>query len=291
MIWGIFYQRLSGGWIIPLWLFFFMYARTRSMGKAVPQAQAESALIGWWLGHTVPALAMLIPNQPSLCAVPIWVAFPILMSIFQTLWLWLRTRGLPHYLRASESESGHFALQLTYASAMIASLIGQVHVVLIPALRAASSYAPTKNVVFDKDLGLFETLISFFFAPFGGPAFGLLPTSPSETTAASGVMHFVQCDVLVVFSAVWVALLWDLSMRRGASRKQDMVCWLFKMVCALALGGFILSPGAATGALMMYREDYMKNVREDRDDIAAKLLENARLQRPTGKPSARANSL
>lgn len=308
MLWGIFYQRLSGGWIIPLWLFFFLYARTRVSAAPVPRMQAESALVGWWLGHTLPALIMLIPNQPALCAVPFWVAFPILMSVFQHAYLYLRKRYSGMFRRARETmtsigigeeptvESGYIPLQLTYASAMVASLVGHVHIVLIPALRAASSYVPTPNVVIDKDIGLLQTLRSFFFAVFTGRAFGLLPPTPSETTAASGVAHFVECDVLVVFSAVWVALLWDLAMRRRRSwsrccrspmsssseltekQKMSTKSWLASMVFALVVGGLLLSPGAVTGALMMYRESILEEIRRKREEAMgeARNLEDAK---------------
>ncbi|THG94202.1 hypothetical protein EW145_g8188, partial [Phellinidium pouzarii] len=67
MVWGIFYQRLSGGWILPLWLLAFMHASTRASGAGMSRLNAESVLAGWWFGHTVPALAMLIPGQPALC--------------------------------------------------------------------------------------------------------------------------------------------------------------------------------------------------------------------------------
>ena len=67
-----------------------------------------------------------------LCAVPIWVAFPILMSVFQHGYLLVRQHVLPDWMR--EGKSGYLPLQFTYACAMIASFMGHVHVVLIPAL-------------------------------------------------------------------------------------------------------------------------------------------------------------
>jgi len=292
MLWGIAYQRLSGGWIIPLWLIFFLHARTRACGAPVPRAQAESALVGWWLGHTLPALAMLTPNKPSLRVVPIWVAFPILMSLFQRIALLVRSR----FLRAEINGSGYFPLQLMYASAMVASFVGHVHVVVIPALSAASSYSPTSDVILDKDLGLLDALIAFFLAPLRGPALGTVPTSPVETTAAAGVAHFVQCDVLVVFSAVWVALLWDLALRRrpapGASQ-HDTALWTFSMAVSLVLGGLVLSPGAVTGALMMYREACLETARGEREMVvaAAARLEDASLQPMNEKYQKRAMSL
>lgn len=266
MIWAILYQRLAGGFILPIWLFCFLQALNRASNAPIRRAQAESALVGWWLGHTIPALVLLIPGQPALSAVPIWVAFPILMSVFQGLWLWLRTRVFKGLF---PGKSGYVPLQITYASALVFSFMAHTFHVTIPALRDAPSLSPTPIILVNKLIGLFHALFIFFLAPFNGPLLGLAPPTTATTTAASGVAHFVQCDVLIVFSAVWVALLWDLALRRrtAAIFAPNTAMWLAGMAAALLLGGLILSPGAATGALLMYREAQLERSRDADHDM------------------------
>lgn len=263
MIWGILYQRFSGGFIIPIWLFFFLNSETHASGGPVPQIEAEGALVGWWLGHTLPALILLIPNLPPLCGVPTWIAFPILMSGFRKAYLYLR-RGYDELTQErtdSESERRHNPLQLMYGSAMLVSFVAHFHVVLVPALTSASPYEPTPNDYIDKNIGLMQKLRSFFFSVFTSPSFGLLPPAPAETTEASGVLHFVQCDVIIVFSAIWVALLWDLAMRRPSKSAKKTVSWLIITSCSLLIGSLLLSPGTTTGYLMMCREEELEDGR------------------------------
>lgn len=265
MIWAILYQRLAGGFILPIWLFCFLQSTTRAAGTSVRRAEGESALVGWWLGHTIPALVLLIPGQPALSAVPAWVAFPILMSVFQGAWLWLRTRI---FVNASKEKSGYIPLQLTYASAALFSFMAHTYHVTIPALRDAPSFTPTSSVLLNKLLGLSDALLGFFLAPFMGPDLGLASPDPASTTAASGVAHFVQCDVLIVFSAVWVALLWDLVLRksqraRASASKLDSTVWFIRMIATLLLGGLVFSPGTATGALLIYRESELERARAE----------------------------
>ena len=66
VVWAILYQRLAGGFILPIWLFCFLQSTTRKSGTLVRRAEAESAFVGWWFGHTIPALIMIIPGQPPL---------------------------------------------------------------------------------------------------------------------------------------------------------------------------------------------------------------------------------
>lgn len=260
LFWGVLYQRLSGGFIIPIWLFFFLHSQTYAPGHPramIRRMEAESAFVGWWLGHTLPALIMLIPNQPALCVVPLWIAFPILMSVSQHAYLFFRKK-----CSGSVDGCGHKWLRRTYYSAMVASFMGHAHVVVIPALGSAPSNTPTSNVAIDKDIGLMESLQSFFFAVFSGRAFGLIPPTPAETTSASGIEHFVRYDVLIVFSAVWVALLWDLALRRRPEPVKKTTAWLVFMGLSLLIGSLIFSPGTTTGYLMKYREDKLNRERK-----------------------------
>lgn len=251
MIWGIFYQRLSGGWIIPLWLIAFMQAKTRADGVSMESRKAESVLVGWWIGHTLPALVMLVPGQPALHQAPLWVAFPILMSLAQRIYLHFRQHIGPQ--SREESREVPLALRLLYLSGFVAAFLAHVHLLLIPALAAAPYSSPTNSPFLNKGIGLIHGLYKFFV-----PKTGLGIPSPAETTAASGVVHFVQFDVIVVFSAIWTALLWDLALRRPAPNQTTYACstwkWVVKSVSALLVGSLLLSPGATTAVLMMYRE-------------------------------------
>lgn len=250
MAWGILYQRLSGGWIIPLWLIAFMQSGTRANGEGLETKRAESVLAGWWIGHTLPALVMLIPGQPALRHTPLWVAFPILMSLSQAIYLRIRTyfgtvpsvnaRGIP------------LPLKLLYISGFIAAFLAHVHLLIIPALAGAPCFTPTSFPFLNKAIGLFIALYKFF-----APRTGFRIPSPAETTATSGVIHFVQFDVLVVFPAVWTALLLDLVLRPHVcdSSLRLKLRWILKMVSGLLVGSLLLSPGAVTALLMMYREE------------------------------------
>ncbi|KAL5484776.1 hypothetical protein ACEPAI_7418 [Sanghuangporus weigelae] len=258
MIWGILYQRLSGGWIIPLWIALFMQSEVRAVGNGIERFKAESVLAGWWIGHTIPALVMLIPGLPALHKAPLWVGFPILMSVAQQSYLHIRKR----FSRAritSGSHSGSIPVQLLYISGFIGAFIAHVHLVLIPGLSAASYAAPTNVVFIDKQFGLGQFLYKFFV-----PATGLRIPSPAETTAESGVVHFVQFDVIVVFSALWTALIWDLAMRRDPLHTPFDTCrWVIRMAAGLFAGSLLLSPGAVTSLLLLYREAKLENSRRD----------------------------
>lgn len=276
MVWGILYQRLSGGWILPLWLLAFMHAGTRVSGTGIDAAKAESVLFGWWAGHTLPALAMLIPGQPALSSAPIWIAFPILMSVAQAAYLFVRTR-VPMFKSGSSSSSyrvtrarGYVCAQLLYLSALVGSAAAHLHLVLIPGLSSASFQSPfssPKLGLVNKLLGLAHHLYVFFT-----PANGLRTPSPASTTADSGVVHFVQFDVLIVFAAVWTAIIWDLALRRrdAASSStttttstgfRSTLVWVLQLVSLLFVGSMVVGFGGATAGLLMYREAKMKMAR------------------------------
>ncbi|KAH8119690.1 hypothetical protein DFH11DRAFT_1566430 [Phellopilus nigrolimitatus] len=244
MIWGILYQRLSGGWILPLWLLAFMHARTRDEGAGMERIKAESVLAGWWIGHTLPALAMLIPGQPALSSTPVWVAFPILMTLAQRGYLFIRKQ----FTVSDRMSSGYITLQLTYLSAFIGSCIAQINLVIIPGLYAASASVPTRWVLLDKLIGLTRYLYTFFI-----PETGFRIPSPQETTAVSGVLHFVQFDILIVFPAMWTAILWDLALRRRE--------WLEAAGRSASGAGSCRWAAPATSGLLMYREAQLKKVR------------------------------
>lgn len=249
MIWGILYQRLSGGWIIPLWIIFFMLSPTRVYSTSIDSLDAQSVFAGWWLGHTVLALFMLVPDQPALTRTPLWVAFPILMTVFQKLYLGLRWR----FSSEHSKESAYFAVQALYASGFIAAFMAHWHLVVIPYLTNASFAVPTHEVMLNKFFGLARSMHAFFL-----PATGVFTPQPDATTSASGVIHFVQFDVIIVFSALWTALIWDRSLRRDAGHStqsmRDKVLAIVKPTIALVAGALLLSPGAATSAFLMVRE-------------------------------------
>jgi hypothetical protein len=275
MVWGILYQRLSGGWIIPLWLLAFMHSKTRADGMGIERAKAESVLAGWWFGHSIPALIMLIPGQPKFKKAPIWVAFPILMSVAQESYLFVRRWATRQFKGAAESgkiQSGYAPLQLTYLSAFVGSCIAHFHLVIVPGLTAAPATSPTPFVLLNKFVGLAQHLWTFFV-----PATGLAIPKPSETTAASGVVHFVQFDIIVVFAAVWTAGLWDLALRRHHSNStsepetpiKSTLRWALEVLSVLICTSLILGPGAATAALYAYREVQLESARRAAQVIAA----------------------
>lgn len=273
MVWGIFYQRLSGGWILPLWLIAFMQSRTRANGAGMERAKAESVLFGWLFGHSIPAIAMLIPNQPALTETPIWVAFPILMSVAQQAYYFVRTH-YPHLFgrvpAADETkrltESGYIPLTLLYLSAFVGSCVAHIHLVIIPGLASASCTSPTSFVLLNKLIGLTRFLFNFFV-----PATGLSVPTPAETTATTGVVHFVQFDIIVVFSAVWIALIWDLSLRRQQASKVSIlqsITWGAQVFSLLLVTGLALGPGAATAGLLAYRESMLEEKRREEEKVA-----------------------
>ncbi len=279
MVWGILYQRLSGGWILPLWLLAFMHAGTRVKGTGIDAVKAESVLFGWWAGHTIPALAMLIPGQPALSSAPIWIAFPILMSVAQSAYLFSRTR-LSAFNTTSNPARGYICAQLLFLSALVGSAAAHVHLVIIPGLSGASAQAPfssPKLVLVNKLLGLARHLYTFFT-----PATGLRIPSPATTTADSGVVHFVQFDVIIVFAAVWTALIWDLALRRrdaaatatATSRTGSTLCtvgWIVRVIALLFFASMAAGFGAATAGLLVYREAMMNVTRQNTNSDAATL--------------------
>lgn len=253
MIWGIFYQRLSGGWIIPLWLLAFMQSRVRAEGSGVDRIKAESVLAGWLIGHTLPALVMLVPGQPPLSKAPLWVAFPILMSLVAFVaehgYSYIRSRF--HGTSSLGAHSGYSVIQVLYLVGFIPAFYAHISLVLIPGLSSAPFSAPTHEVFLNKLIGLMRYLYTFFI-----PATGLHIPSPAQTTAESGVVHFVQFDVLIVFGAMWTALVWDLAIRRSTTHttKVETFRWVALVASMLFIGGLVVSPGGATSLLLMYRE-------------------------------------
>ena len=133
MAWGILYQRVSGGWILPLWFLVWMHSRVRSTARPLERVRAEGVLVGWWAGHTLPALAMLVPGLPPLRAAPVWIAFPILMSGASTIYTTLVPKNATR-----RGSSGYVMTQLTYLSALALGAIAHAHVVLVPGLAATS---------------------------------------------------------------------------------------------------------------------------------------------------------
>ena len=248
MIWGILYQRLSGGWVIPIWLIFFMLSPTRVRSTGIDSLNAQSVFAGWWLGHTIPALVMLVPGQPALTRTPLWVAFPILMTVCQKAYLGLRRRSSV----GGSKETAYLTVQALYASGFVAAFLAHWHLVVIPYLTSASFAIPTHEAMLNKLVGLVTSIHAFFV-----PATGVLTPRPDATTASSGVVHFVQYDVIIVFGALWTALLWDFRLRRKVSNTQSIpgqVLTVAKVAIALVTGAMLLSPGAVTSALLMIRE-------------------------------------
>jgi hypothetical protein len=266
LIWGLLYQRLSGGWIMPLWLLAFMHSPSRTNHQGISRIGAESVFVGWWLGHTLPAIAMVIPGQHQLpWALYGYVAFPALMPIIQQTYLFIR-RNLSSRIQESNEDkhAGYFVLQVTYISAFTASCLSHIHLVVIPAITHAAANQPTSSSIINKVVGLLQYLYRFYI-----PATGIYVPSVEKTTAASGIIHFVQMDILVVFSAVWMALLWDLNQRRQDLQNTAkhppttgiITRWnIVALVVLICLSG-ALGPGAATAALMMYRERKLEKAR------------------------------
>jgi len=232
IVWGILYQRLSGGWILPLWLLAFLYAHPDLQGE-LTAVDGESVFVGWWAGHTIPALIMLVPGAPPLSRAPAWIAFPVWMVLGQKGYAFVRSR----WLKRTHEGSGYALVQLTYASSLLSSFASHVHLVLIPALTATPSPAPLRA----KLLPFLAYLQDFFW-----PASGLAIPSVAVTTASSGVRHFVQWDTIVVFLAVFIGVVWDMQ-ARGIHAEWKMVAWMSAL-------SFTVSPGAMTAGLMMYRE-------------------------------------
>lgn len=286
MVWGILYQRVSGGWILPLWLLVWMHSRARISGKPLERVQAESVLAGWWIGHTLPAMAMLIPGMPPFTSAPIWIAFPILMSLGQHAYLTL-ARFVPA-LAKGRGDSGYIATQLTFLSSLALGAIAHAHIVIIPGLAALAVPATMSdsNAIVAK----LRELLSHLYAHFVPPSFAI--PSPEATTAVTGVKHFVQFDVLVVFSAVWIAGVWDLFLRRRErAGKAGEVRWLLTAALLLLGGGLLFGPGASTAALFAYREKLLEEERhrsgEDehkRDDLKVAFTDYSGSIEGTGMP-------
>lgn len=293
MWWGILYQRLSGGLILPLWLIAFMLSPTRANGAGIERAKAESVLFGWLFGHTVPAIAMLIPNQPAFTQAPIWIAFPILMTAAQWAYYVIRTQ-LPYIGRTPSQEvtkrlhgSGYVPIMLLYLSAFVGSCAAHFHIVIIPGLAGASCTSPTSLVLLNKFIGLARFLYTFFV-----PATGLRVPTPAETTAVTGVVHFVQFDIIVVFSAVWIALIWDLSLRRqqpGTSTLESAT-WAAKTFVILFFTGLALGPGAATAGLLAYRESLLEEGRQASEKTAIPIQSRSTLSSTPSSASTRSST-
>ena len=268
LVWGLLYQRLSGGWIMPLWLLAFMHSPTRTSHIGISRIGAESVFVGWWLGHTLPAIAMVIPGQHQLpSALYCYIAFPALMPIVQQAYLFVRRFFVSRPQETNEDKhAGYMVLQLTYISAFTASCLSHIHLVIIPAITHATANHPTSSSVANKIIGLVRYLYRFYI-----PATGVYIPSVEKTTAASGVIHFVQMDILVVFSAVWIAMLWDLQQRREEAQNaakqttppppSSTIRWNVVALCALIGLSAALGPGAATAALFIYRERRLEQAR------------------------------
>lgn len=262
MIWGILYQRLSGGWIIPLWLWAFMQSPVRAEGTGIDKLKAESVLAGWLIGHTLPALAMLVPGQPAFQKAPLWIAFPILMSLVvlvERIYLYIRSRF--HRTSNLGAHSGYLLIQALYLSGAIPAFYAHVSHVLFPGLASAPWSVPTNTMYLNKVLGLLRFMYRFFI-----PATGLRVPSPAETTADTGVVHFVQFDILVVFAAVWTALIWDLAIRLSTihTTRLTKLKWVTLGALTVFVSGLVVSPGAATSLLLMYRESKLNGSRRSR---------------------------
>lgn len=263
VVWGILYQRLSGGWILPLWLLAFLFAFPQRTSGTLTRIEAESVFVGWWLGHTIPALLMLVPGSPPLDSPPAWIAFPILMSLVQYAYQVARER----FTQGPDGQKGgYIVVQMAYASALMMGFASHVHLVLIPAF-----YATPLSATLLQKAGPLVTYFKDFFIP--SPGFAI--PSPNTTTAASGVQHFVQWDTIVVFVAVWIAVVWDMKMQQSvAHRRAQSVAWwkdseLWTAACVLLVGALVAGPGAATAGMMMYRERtlYAANVYSEAEEL------------------------
>lgn len=200
VVWGVFYQRFSGAWVLPLWMLAFPQRRSVMLSRI----EAESVFFGWWLGHTLPALLMLTPGSPPPVRPPAWIAFPILMSLVQSMYRAARGR----FTQTKGQKGGYMVLQMTYASALLMSFASHVHLIIIPASHAT----PVPATLLQKAGPLAAYLKDFFVPPTA-----LAIPSRSTTTAASGMQHFVQWDTIVVFAAVWIAVIWDIEMQQSVA--------------------------------------------------------------------------
>lgn len=263
MLWGVLYQRVSGGWILPLWLLVWLHSRVRTSPHPLERVRAEGVLVGWWAGHTLPALAMLVPGLPPLRAAPVWIAFPILMSGVQAVYLAL----VPKHA-ARRGRSGYMMTQLTYLSALALGAIAHAHVVLIPGLTETALDAATlaSTSLSGALLLKFRGLGAHLWRHYVPPSFAI--PSPAQTTAASGVQHFVQFDVLIVFAAVWTAGLWDLALRRRALASASTSAprwatarWVISVALLLLAIGVFFGPGVSTALLFAYREKTLECAR------------------------------
>ena len=261
LIWGLLYQRLSGGWIMPLWLFVFMHSPTRTNTGGVSRIGAESVFVGWWLGHTLPALSMVLPGRHHIpSALYSYVAFPALMPIFQQAYLFVRRILVGPVQESSvDKHTGYIVLQLTYLSAFMVSSVSHIYLVILPALANPGSGI-------GKIINLIKYLYRFYIPPTG-----IFVPLVENTTAESGIIHFVQMDILVVFSAIWIAMLWDLHQRRQEAHETSKSAnqtqpprstnWNIAAGCILVSVSAALGPGAATSALFMYREKQLEDAR------------------------------
>ncbi|KAF7791985.1 hypothetical protein EIP86_003012 [Pleurotus ostreatoroseus] len=267
MAWGFLYQRVSGGWILPLWLLVWMHSRVRSTPRPLERVRAEGVLVGWWAGHTLPALAMLVPGLPPLRAAPVWIAFPILMSGASTIYTTLVPKSATR-----RGTSGYVMTQLTYLSALALGAIAHAHVVLVPGLAATTVDASMSRQ--EALMSKLRGLTGHLWKHYVPPSFAI--PSPEQTTAASGVQHFVQFDVLVVFAAVWIAGIWDLALRRPQPSRASMssfmakwtaLRWAAGVALLLLTIGVFFGPGVSTALLFAYREKMLEmERRRERQD-------------------------
>ena len=262
MVWGILYQRVSGGWVLPLWLLVWMHSRARTSGKPLKRVDAESVLAGWWVGHSVPALLMLIPGMPPFRSAPIWIAFPILMSLGQHAYLAL-ARVVPA-INNRRDTSGYVPTQLVFLSSLALGAIAHTHNVIIPGLNAME--VATSMSTSDAILIKLRALLVHMYEHYVPPSFAI--PSPEETTAITGVKHFVQFDVLIVFGSVWVAGIWDLALRHRELCKETkgVVVYVASVTTLLLTLGLFFGPGVATACLFAWREKFMESARHREED-------------------------
>jgi hypothetical protein len=175
LIFGILYQNLGGGVIIPLyWALFLATTRDKAVGSQIDQASAESVLFGLVVGFALPTAAMAYTG--AIQTIAFWQAFPLWISVFQHLHLLFRPSR-------TNSGSGHRTVQATYTIIFLVSTA--MH------LRTLSIYG------FDV-----QRIADAFFPSLA------MPDAKKGHTGLTSSVHFLQWDMVFIFGSTFLASLW-----------------------------------------------------------------------------------
>ncbi|THH08624.1 hypothetical protein EW145_g2579 [Phellinidium pouzarii] len=268
-LWDFVGRRVGWSAIMSFWLLLFLHAPAHARSARIGRVKAEGILFGWWIGHNIPFAAVFLAGLSS-TSVPLYLyaLAPFLTHYASKGYIaFRRSRTDPRTLEQLERQSNpeSSVLRFAYLSAFIVSAVSRAHLVLIPAYKAAAA-SPSIT-----PLNFAYTLVAFFV-----PAHGLRQPPPGETTAQSGVLRFVQMNKAIGFSAVWIAILWELTLRRASAqlrnpkqsepRGNKKLLADTKTIIVWGLMGLILisvffGPGAATATILAYRESLLEKER------------------------------